>query len=140
MDKIQRAIVELSSEGVLSHFMCDAQRVTLGMLVKGDEEGEAFADIVLGLAERIVKMPTSYQTDGQGNEAVVHLHYFLGNMDFYITEKDQGDTSPDTRQHQAFGLADMGEPELGYISIEELIQNGIELDLYWTPKVLREVM
>jgi hypothetical protein len=33
----------------------------------------------------------------------------------------------------------MGHPELGYISIEELVANGIELDLYWTPKTLAEV-
>lgn len=137
MDKIQRAIVELSGEGVLSHFMSKAQRVTLGMLVKG-EEGEAFADIVLELAERIVKMPKTYETDGQGNDAIAYLHYFHGGMDFYISEKDRGDTSPDTRQHQAFGLVDMGYPELGYVSIQELIDNGIELDLYWTPKPLRE--
>jgi hypothetical protein len=137
MDKIQRAIVELSGEGVLSHFMSKAQRVTLGVLVKG-EEGEGFADIVLGLAERIVNMPKTYETDGQGEDAVAHLHYFHGSMDFYISEKDRGDITPDTRQHQAFGLADMGYPELGYVSIQELIDSGIELDLYWTPKPLKE--
>jgi len=57
-------------------------------------------------------------------------------MDWYITEKDMGD-----EQIQAFGLADlgMGFPELGYISIEELVENGVELDLHWTPKTLAEV-
>jgi hypothetical protein len=44
-------------------------------------------------------------------------------------------------QLQAFGLADLGEgfPELGYISIVELVQAGVELDLYLTPKTLAEI-
>jgi hypothetical protein len=137
MNKVQRAMVELSGEGVLSHFMPAMQRIAIGMALKG-EEGEGFADMVLGLTERIVNMPKTYETDGQGKEAIAYLHYFHGGMDFYISEKDRGDITPDTRQHQAFGLADMGDPELGYISIQELIDSGIELDLYWTPKPLKE--
>ena len=43
-------------------------------------------------------------------------------------------------QIQAFGLANLGYgAELGYICIKELIEHGIELDLYWTPKTLGEV-
>jgi len=42
-------------------------------------------------------------------------------------------------QLQAFGLADMGSPELGYISIVELLQKGVELDLHWTQKKLSEI-
>jgi hypothetical protein len=42
------------------------------------------------------------------------------------------------RQVQAFGLADLfGDGgELGFISIEEILENGGELDFYWTPKTL----
>ena len=44
-------------------------------------------------------------------------------------------------QLQAFGLADLfGDGgELGYVSIEELKSVGAEMDLYWTPKTLREI-
>jgi len=50
-----------------------------------------------------------------------------------------GDESGDPAQHQAFGLASMGDdPELGYISICELIELGVELDLYFTPVPIGE--
>jgi len=116
-------------------FVSDSQLEAMGDGVRG-EEGEFFKTLFVKLAETITNMPVTYKTDGQGDEAIVHLHYFRGNMDWYITEKDMGD-----EQIQAFGLADlgMGYPELGYISIEELVANGIELDLYWTPKTLAEV-
>ena len=116
-------------------FVSDSQLEAMGDGVRG-EEGEFFKTLFVKLAETITNMPVTYKTDGQGDEAIVHLHYFRGNMDWYITEKDVGD-----EQIQAFGLADlgMGYPELGYISIEELVANGIELDLYWTPKTLAEV-
>ncbi len=116
-------------------FVGENQLEAMGDGVRG-EEGEFFKTLFVKLAETITNMPVTYKTDGQGDEAIVHLHYFRGNMDWYITEKDMGD-----EQIQAFGLADlgMGYPELGYISIEELIANEIELDLYWTPKTLAEV-
>jgi len=116
-------------------FVGDNQLEAMGDGVRG-EEGEFFKTLFVELAERINTMPKTYEQDGKGDEAIVYLHYFRGNMDWYITEKDMGD-----EQIQAFGLADlgMGFPELGYISIEELVQNGIELDLYWTPKTLAEV-
>ena len=41
----------------------------------------------------------------------------------------------------AFGIADLGmEPELGYISIPELLEVGAELDLYHTPKTVAEIL
>ena len=71
------------------------------------------------------------------DDAIVYLHYFKGNMDWYITEKDM----IEEEQNQAFGYADLGLGfgELGYISLIELAENGVELDLHWTPKTLREV-
>lgn len=100
------------------------------------EEREYFIDMILELRWLLKTMPKTGETDGQGDNAVVHLHYFRGNMDWYITEKDM-----ENDQYQAFGLADlgMGFPELGYINIEELVSNGVELDLHWTPKTLAEV-
>lgn len=99
------------------------------------EEGEFFIRKFLDLAKLVETMPRTYEQDGLGESAVVFLHYFRGAFDFYITERDQ-----ETEQHQAFGLAYMHDDgcELGYISIEEIIQAGVELDLYWTPKTLGE--
>lgn len=104
-----------------------------------DEEGSFFAQKLLELATIINSMPKTYQTREHGGEATVHLHYFVGGCDWYITEKDmEGDGT-----EQAFGWAvlnnDLMNAELGYISIAELVELGAELDLYWTAKPLREV-
>jgi len=102
-------------------------------LCEGDE-GKVFQDILTGLHDRITAMPGVRGQDGKGEEAIVYLHYFKGGADWYITEKDEG------RQIQAFGLADLFQDggELGYISIEELLANGVELDYHWEPRTLAE--
>jgi len=121
---------------LINKFMSKAQRAALAEAMEG-EELEFFTNMLIDLERKLETMPKTYEQDGKGDEAVVHLHYFLGGMDWYITEKDMID---DDAQHQAFGLADLGYGgELGYISIQELIDNGVELDLYWEPKTLAEV-
>lgn len=73
--------------------------------------------------------------------------YIGGSVDAWIVERDVGDSKYQAEidpQHQAFGPITLrgesiGESEWGYISIQELIDNGVELDLYWTPKPVREV-
>ena len=116
-------------------FVNESQIQALAEAANG-EESEYFINLMIDLAEHLKTMPKTYEQDGKGDSAVVHLHYFRGDMDWYITERDMED-----EQLQAFGLADlgMGFPELGYISIEELKANNIELDLHWTSKTLAEV-
>ena len=97
------------------------------------EERQYFIDMLVDLAERIKSMPSTYQTQDEGSDSIAYLHYFLNDMDFYITEKDKEDD-----QIQAFGLAKIWEAEFGYISIVELLENNMELDLYWTPKPISE--
>lgn len=96
------------------------------------EEGQFFINKMIELADRIATMPHTYQQDGKGDDAVAYLHYFKGGADWYITEKDKdGDVD------QAFGQADLGDgPELGYISIRELVSNGVELDFHFEPTTL----
>ena len=101
------------------------------------EEGQFFKDVLNELTERIEKMPKTYETDGQGLNAIVHLHYFKDGMNWWITEKDV-DTDGEG-QIQAFGLADLfGDGgELGYISIKELLENNVELDYHFPPCPLK---
>lgn len=104
------------------------------------EEQEFFIEKLAEITGIVHAMPKTYEAEGQGDKAVVHLRYFAGgSASWWITEKDM-DTDG-TGQLQAFGLADLGhgEPELGYISIAEIIANGGELDFHWTPKTLGEV-
>ena len=117
----------------LREFIGPAQMRVLAMNCRG-EEGEWFRNRLAEIAELITKMPKTYETDGEGDKAVAHLHYFTSGWDFYITEKD---TNPG--QHQAFGLVAGFEIELGSISIPELLGCGAEIDLYWEPKTIGAV-
>jgi hypothetical protein len=129
---------------LIAKFVSKNQILTLVLGAVDGEESDFFIEKGLEIAKTLKTMPKTYEQDGLGDKSIVHLHYFLGNADWYITEKDMGEC-PDSKevseQLQAFGLADlgMGYPELGYISIEELKSVGAELDLYWTPKTLAEV-
>lgn len=122
----------------LRPFIPRSQMSTLANLIKSGEEKQAYRDKVQSLVERIKSMPVTYEQDGKGMDSVAYLHYFTSAGDYYITEKDmEGDGTT-----QAFGHADagMGMGELGYISIEELTQAGAELDLYFTPAPLKQVV
>lgn len=119
----------------LQSFIGSAQLSVIGELCYSEERRYFYSKLV-ELANIVETMPTTYQTDGQGDQAIVHLHYFTADADWYITERDC-----EAEQLQAFGKADlgMGYPELGYISIVELLECGAELDFYWQPRRLCEV-
>lgn len=124
---------------IFAGFVGTQQVRTLAGCLRGEEK-EFFKDKIVEMAGIIEGMPVSYETDGQGMDAVVHLHYFLNGWDWYITEKDVDKDGKG--QIQAFGFADSGEgfgPELGYISIKEIVRVGAELDLHWTPCTLRQI-
>lgn len=103
--------------------------------LRGEERG-FFREKLCELVATIEAMPVTCAQDGLGDEAVVHLHYFLGGADWWITEKDV-----DGGVAQAFGLVDMGHgPELGCIGINELVRvRGMDLDLHWKPVTLGEL-
>lgn len=102
------------------------------------EEAAGFKKKMREIVWTMGTMPATYETDGQGDAATVHLHYFLGGSDWYIVERDGSE-----EQLQAFGLAilngDSINAEMGYINIGELVAHGVELDLYWTPRTLAEI-
>jgi hypothetical protein len=115
----------------LSRFIGSTQLDVINLLCQG-EERQFYYDKLVELANIVETMPVTYQTDGQGDQAIIQLHYFTPSADFYITERDCED-----KQLQAFGKADLGYgAELGYISIVEILRNGAELDLHWQPKKL----
>jgi len=127
----------------LEHFMGPAQRAVVRDNFRGEEK-EYFFERVRSLAELVANMPQTGETDGQGRQAVAHLHYFAGGRaNWYITEKDKGAPDDEVKgvQHQAFGLADLFADggELGYISIQEILANGGELDFHFKPQSLAEV-
>jgi hypothetical protein len=103
------------------------------------EEGDHFIELIDRIHAMWQAMPKTYETDGQGCAALAQLHYFTSGCDWWIVEKD---ADPDhAGQIQAFGIADLGMgPEAGYISIPDLLENGAELDLYFTPKRMGELL
>jgi hypothetical protein len=120
---------------VLKQFIAPHQ---LNIIASGcrTEEKEFFFEKIKELSNTFNTMPVTYEQDGKGEKAIVYFHYFCGNMDWYIIEKDTGNS-----QTQAYGYCDLGTglPELGYISLIELAHNSIEIDLHWTPTTLGEV-
>ena len=134
--QIRQAATEEAAQQALKllrKFICSKQLAAIDNAMRGEEQAYFFQKVV-DLAELITSIPVTYETDGQGQNAVAYLHYFTAGCDWYITELDVL-----VEQHQAFGLADMGCPEFGYISIVELLANNGELDLYWSPKPLRDI-
>lgn len=121
---------------ILEKFINEKQLKLIQDLAKNSEEKEHFKSLLQGWNKKINEMPVTYQQDGKGEDAVIHLHYFLGGSDFYITEKDV-----ENEQLQAFGLVSLNghEPEFGYISIVELLEIGVEFDLNWNTKTIKEV-
>lgn len=101
--------------------------------------------------------PKLYAQDGLGYAATVHAHYFIGSMDWLVTEYDP-------EEDIAFGWANLGDPqnaELGYTNLAELegitvpfpfhitglrgthvLQLGarVEYDEHWTPVPLRQAV
>ena len=122
---------------ILEEFISPQQVQAIAQACNGDE-GEHFRQILQHYGERVLTMPKTYEQDGLGECAVAYLHYFTGSCDWYITERD---SDPDGEgQHQAFGIANLGYgPELGYISIPELIANGAEFDLHFEPAPLADI-
>lgn len=117
----------------LKRFMSKSQLQVMTGNIRS-EEGQFFIDKMVEMADLFASMPATGETDGQGDNAIAHLHYFHGNMDWYITERDMLHD-----QHQAFGYANIGYGyECGYISLVELAENNIELDLHFTPKPVGE--
>jgi len=93
--------------------------------------------------ERMAKMPGLYETEHVPlKDKVVHLHFFIGGCDWYITEFDGEDIF--------WGFAHLGDDrcaEWGYISFSELrsikidgwLEIDCELEEYWTPKRAIEI-
>lgn|SRR3990167_4977228 len=121
----------------LRKFIGTAQLDTMLTLMHG-EEGEWFRAKLIEMHQRVSTMPTIYAQDGLGMQSVAHLHYFTSGADWWITERDS-----EPVQRQAYGWADLGFgpgcPELGYISILELIRNRAELDLHFEPTKLCDI-
>lgn len=119
----------------LTNFIGNSQLISILDGCKSEEK-EYFKNKINEIYQIVSSMPKVYEQDGKGDKAVAYLHYFTKGMNWYITERDISD-----EQLQAFGLVsmDIDYPELGYIPINNLLSFGVELDLNWTPKTIKEI-
>jgi hypothetical protein len=135
-NKNEKMNTQAATLKTLKNFIGEAQLRTMFQLSVNGEEREFFTDKMIELESTIQTMPKTYETDGQGRAAKITLHYFKGGCDWWIVERDM-----EQEQHQAFGLVSLGyEPELGYISLPEILKAGAELDLHWTPTTVGEIL
>ena len=135
MNSKEQVLVDIKK---LKPFINASQMSVMAGNLRGEEK-EFFFNKFRELADTVDSMPKSYETDGQGTEAVAILHYFSPSSDWYIIEKDID--LDGLGQLQAFGLVSLhgNYPELAYISIAELIDHGVELDLFWKKATLGEI-
>lgn len=74
--KMQAAFALTAMRG----FIGASQLAVIGEACYGEEK-QFFYDKAVELADIIETMPVTYETDGQGKEAVVQLHYFTQGAD-----------------------------------------------------------
>ena len=87
------------------------------------------------------KLPSLYEQDGKGDEAIAYAKFFdpCGSWTWYVTEYDP-------KEKLCFGLVDGLEKELGYFSITELesitrpFGLRIERDIHFTPTKISTLM
>lgn len=115
-------------------FISDKQLAVMADLAQESSEAEFFAAKLVELATLVPTIPGTYQS---AKDPIVYLHYFTPDRDFYVTERDAGADGdrPEDAQTQAFGVKVFRgqKPRLGSINIPELLAQGGELDLHWTP-------
>ncbi len=83
--------------------------------------------------EYLDKIPKLYSTENTENPTV-YLKFFhsCNNWEWYVTEYDGED--------RLFGVVKGFEVEMGYISLSELVSNGVERDKAFTPRSLNKVL
>lgn len=90
--------------------------------------------------EQLAKLPKLYETENLPlKDKLIHLHFFIGGCDWYISEFDGEDLF--------WGHAYLNDPqnaEWGYISFQEMKETkikGFEIDceIFNPPKRAREI-
>lgn len=122
----------------IKKFLSLSQWRTLSNLCSLSEESAHFINCVSNQTKIIESMPVTYEQDGLGDDAIIHLHYFSNGCDWYITEKDM---EGGVLQAYGFGILhdDLYNAEMGYISISEIVKHGAEMDFHFNKKTVGEL-
>ena len=118
----------------VARFMARNQAQSL-LEMLDDQEAPRYAAKIVELSETIKAMPLTHDQAGAGYEAVAHLHYFSGATHCYVFEKDfMGGVQNATALTVVRG--DLERAEIGFVSIAEMVERGLGLDLDFTPCTL----
>lgn len=137
--RVKRQLAEsefADNMALLKPFLSNEQWTELSNVDALAPETLKHTTIAQELVQRISLMPSTYESDAE--TAVAQLKYYapMNDCEWLITKKNKGGPGI---QHQAFGSADLGYgPELGYISIAEITENGGLLDTNFLPMTLKD--
>ena len=142
-DEYKKFIIEKKGESELTNKNINADMYYLKDYVSPEQflttiaGGEEMYDTVAKVVKQIKATPDLYeQDDGKGDDAIVYLHYFNDDSDWYITEFDKEDKN-------AHGYLSSDKKskfeEWGNFNLYRIESVGAELDYNWTPKTLKEV-
>jgi hypothetical protein len=128
----------LAANGVIRPFFSASQLFVIEQACKG-AQANLFIQKVVDIEKLIVSMPVITGQDGlDDDEIMVYLHYSDGCNDWFIAEKDM-----DGGATWAFGYTTLDNMKncsgLGFISISDLVERGVEFDLYFKPCKLGEI-
>jgi hypothetical protein len=87
MAKIENIQQATAAFHTLRPFIGASQIEAMADVCRGEERRYMFSKLS-ELVDTVQTMPKTYETDGQGDAAIVRLHYFVGGCDWYITERD----------------------------------------------------
>lgn len=129
--------VSFSDYPLSAKFMPKHQKQLVQRYDDGDKK-----QILDGVEAMLKALPRAYAQDGKGDRAIVHVHYFYGESDWYVTEFHPDRENPAYDRLYGFAIlnGDTQFAEMGYQSLSELANSGkVELDFYWQPETLGEV-
>jgi len=136
MDKAEAPEDPVEALSAIKHFLSREQAQVMRTLMDG-EEGPYFQAKAREMAGIILGMPKTHET-ANNPDPVVYLHYFNGGSDWYVFERDMYEEQLQTYCYACLnGWYDCAE--VGLVSIEELCENGVELDLHWSPRPLSAI-
>jgi hypothetical protein len=105
----------------------------LRSLLYDGEEREFFVSAINEIAHQYAELPC-VGADLPINKALARIHLFGPGCHWWIVEKSDDSSL-------VFGVADLGERELGYFDLSEIAQSPyVEIDLHWKPKTVQAIL
>jgi hypothetical protein len=104
------------------------------------DDATEIMDMLSNVVKAYEDIPSLYKEEGKGYNAVAYLHYFVGGVDWWVTEYDKS-------TGEMFGLSNLNnEWNLGYFNVSFFKNNDLsplqkpELDFYFKYQTINEIL